>query len=354
MRTSIILCCILAMGAALVSFTQPLKAADDCAPSGKLNFVCGPSKSEDMVLVPGTHWIIASGANQLYLINADSKAWRELYPGQEPQERKDTAMFGDCPGGAPDPKKYAAVGLYIRASEKGVSRLYTVSRSTRNAIEVFEVDSRGAEPSVTWVGCAVWPKGANGNAVAALPDGGILMTVPVSEGHTLEESRSGQISGAVWEWHPKTGFQSIPGTELSGNNGIEVTPDGKQFFVNATGGRSVTRFTRTGGALKTDTVALDVGPDNIRWGQDGRLYIGGRADEPACGGTLAPHNGKIDTDCPRGFMVVALDPKTLKTQVIWLNKPDPVFNGWSTALQIDNVIWMPGLRADRAAYFTFR
>ena len=76
MKTKIILWCMLAAGAALLGFGQPLNAADDCAPSGKLNFVCGPSKSEDMGLVPGTHWMSASGEAQLYLINADSKSWR--------------------------------------------------------------------------------------------------------------------------------------------------------------------------------------------------------------------------------------------------------------------------------------
>jgi len=354
MKARIILWCIFVAGAALLGTGQPLSAADNCAPSGKLNFVCGPSKSEDMVLVPGTHWIITSGEAQLFLINADTKAWRELYPGKEPAERKDTTLFGDCPGGAPDPTKYSAVGLYIRPREKGISTLYTMSPRVRHAVEVFEVDSRGAEPAVTWIGCAVMPKETNGNAVAALPDGGMLITSPVDAGHTLEESRSGLVSGSVWEWHPKGAFHSIPGTELSGNNGIEATPDGKQFFVNATGGRSVTRFTRTGDSLKADKVDLDVGPDNIRWGQDGKLYIAGRADEPACGGTLAPHNGKIDTDCMRGFMVVQLDSKTLEKKVVWLNKPDPIFNAWSTALQIGNVIWMPGIRSDRAAYFTFR
>ena len=32
-----------------------------CAPSNGLNFICGLQKPEDLVLIPGTRWLIASG-----------------------------------------------------------------------------------------------------------------------------------------------------------------------------------------------------------------------------------------------------------------------------------------------------
>jgi hypothetical protein len=188
------------------------------------------------------------------------------------------------------------------------------------------VDVRGAEPSITSIGRAVMPEGTNGNAVTSLPDGGILATSIIDAGHAREEAFSGQVSGGVYEWHRKTGFHLIPGTELSGDNGLEVSPDGKQFYVNAIGGRSVTRFTRGGFELEREKVDLDFGPDNIRWGQNGLLFVSGRADEPACGGTLAARNGKLDSECLRGFEVVTLDPKTMKVQLIVSAKPDPIFN----------------------------
>ena len=38
------------------------RAADDgCKPSGGLEFVCGLKNPEDLVAVPGTKWILASG-----------------------------------------------------------------------------------------------------------------------------------------------------------------------------------------------------------------------------------------------------------------------------------------------------
>ena len=35
--------------------------AQDCSPSGGIEFVCGPKNAEDLVRVPSTPWIVASG-----------------------------------------------------------------------------------------------------------------------------------------------------------------------------------------------------------------------------------------------------------------------------------------------------
>jgi len=338
-------------------FTPGAKAADDCAPSGPLKFVCGPSHAEDLVLVPRTHWMVASGA-RLYLVNADSKKWIEAYPGEAPRASQDKTKFAGCPG-APDPQKFTAVGLSIRTiTGAAKSTLLAVGKGGRDAIEAFQVDASSAEhsatPTITWVGCVLMPQGTNSNAVAALPDGGFLVTSNIEAGHTRVEAFSGQISGAVYEWHPGAAVRKIPGTELSGDNGIESSLDGKQFWVNATGGRSVTRFTRIADGVKADKVDLDVGPDNIRWGQNGLLYVAGRADEPACGGTLAARDGKLDSDCLRGFEILALNPKTMKTRLVIRTKPDPDFNGWSTALQLADQIWIPCIRCDRIGYLAMK
>lgn len=347
MKAAIVL--LLAVGVAFSGSTA--KAADECTSSGGIQFICGPSRSEDLALVPHTHWIIASGAH-LYLINADSKTWEEAYPGANSQTNQDKTHYAGCPG-APDAKQLITVGLSIRSRSRGISTLYAVGRGGRDAVEIFQVDASRNQPEITWIGCVMMPKGSNANAVAALPDG-FLVTSTIEAGHTREEAFSGQVSGAVYEWHAGGGIHLIPGTELSGNNGIESSPDGKQFYVNATGGRSVTRFIRARSGLKSEKVDLDFGPDNIHWGQNGRLFISGRADEAACGGTMAARNGKLDSDCPRGFEVVTLDPKTMKVQFVVRTKPDPAFNAWSTALQLGDEIWIPGTRCDRIGYFSLR
>jgi hypothetical protein len=51
------------------------QAQQGCEPSGDVGYVCGVTNPEDLVLVPGTSWIVSSGMAEgagFYLV--DSKA----------------------------------------------------------------------------------------------------------------------------------------------------------------------------------------------------------------------------------------------------------------------------------------
>jgi len=54
--------------------------------------------------------------------------------------------------------------------------LYVVNHGGRESIEIFTLDAKGAEPTVTWIGCAVMPSHTWPNSVAPLPDGGMVVT----------------------------------------------------------------------------------------------------------------------------------------------------------------------------------
>lgn len=94
------------------------KAAEPCNPAGNLGFLCGPLNAEDLLRVPGTDWVIASGMDggsagthgSLHLVNARDKSWKMLFSGINPQVRPDKATYGDCPG-APDLGKFSAHGI---------------------------------------------------------------------------------------------------------------------------------------------------------------------------------------------------------------------------------------------------
>jgi len=53
-----------------------------CTPSGGLSFVCGIQNGEDLVLVPNTRWLIASGmapGSGLHAVDTQAKAARTIY-----------------------------------------------------------------------------------------------------------------------------------------------------------------------------------------------------------------------------------------------------------------------------------
>ena len=70
-----------------------------CAPSNGLNFICGLHKPEDLVLIPGTRWLIASGMDPgagLHLIDTGAKRAQPLYASDTPT-RPDRNRFASCP-----------------------------------------------------------------------------------------------------------------------------------------------------------------------------------------------------------------------------------------------------------------
>src|SRR5690606_32187226 len=203
---------------------------------------------------------------------------------------KPDAAFTQCPS-PPVGANFHSHGLSIRDAGHGIFRLHVVGHGAREAIEVFDVAVGTDGPTLTWKGCVPMPDGLAANSVAAFADGKILATVLMMPGKTFLDSVERRPTGAVFEWTPGSkGFTQVRGTELPGNNGIEVSADGREFYVVSSGLQTVVAFSHSNPARQLrSTQPLPFTPDNVHRGPDGRLFTGGMAnDVPACGGPPGP------------------------------------------------------------------
>ena len=92
-----------------------------CAPSNGLNFICGLQKPEDLVLIPGTRWLIASGMDPgagLHLIDTRAKRAQPLYASDTPA-RPDRNRFASCPDPL-DPRQAVLHGEKVDVGAAGV------------------------------------------------------------------------------------------------------------------------------------------------------------------------------------------------------------------------------------------
>lgn len=323
-----------------------------CAPSGGLTFICGVQNPEDLVLVPGTRWLIASGmapGSGLHLVDTGAKTVRNLYPAGAPNVRADRAKYGNCP--APlDPKQAVLHGLSLRNAQTGRYTVYATNHGGRESIEVFELDTRGAAPSATWIGCVLMPNTLSANSVAAFSDGALVATVLIMPGKTFEDAFAGRTTGAVFLWTPGTAaFRQLPGTELSADNGIETSPDDREFYVVSTTTKKIVAFSRSnpGTPLRVAQLA-EFGPDNVRWTSDNRLITAGMIDnEPACGG---PPKTEAGIRCSRGYIAATIDPKTMAVTELARGPATPSFTGTAMAMLVGGELWLGSFNADRLAY----
>ena len=337
-----------ASGTLSISAAQPAS----CAPSGGLTFICGVQNAEDLVLIPNTRWLIASGmapGSGLHLVDTRAKTVRNLYPADAPGVRADRTKYASCPGPL-DPKQAVLHGLSLRPAQSGRYTVYATNHGGRQSIEVFELDTRGAAPSATWVGCVLMPNALEANSVAAFKDGTLVATVLILPGKTFADAFAGRNTGAVFMWTPgSAAFRMLPGTELPADNGIETSPDDREFYVVSSTLKRVVAFSRNnpGTPLRFAQLA-EFAPDNVRWTSDNRLITAGMIDnEPACGGPPKTEEG---IRCARGYIAATIDPKTMAVKELARGPATPSFTGTAIAMPVGGELWLGSFNADRLAY----
>ena len=320
--------------------------ATGCDPAGNVQFVCGVVGPEDLAVVPGSEWVIASGdaaGGAIRLVSVRERTTTVLFPTATPRERLDSKTYNSCPGpiDAEEKDKFRAHGLYLRPGGYSRHTLYVVHHGNRESIEVFELDTRARPPTLTWVGCAVAPDPVGLNSVVGLPDGGFAATnfQPRGAARGGANMLAGEKNGELWEWHTAGGWQIVPGSEASGANGIEISRDGRWFYMGGWGNQTFIRLSRGQTPVKRDDIPVGFRLDNVRWAPDGSLFAAGQEGPP--GGGLAMATSRV----------IKINPDTLKVQELIRYPFNDVFNFSTVAVQVGNEIWVGSVRGDRIARF---
>jgi len=338
--TPIILTALVVAGVNLGAQAPPAPAPPPCvASAGEVQFVCGQSAPEDLVVVPGGQWVVAgsfSGTGGINLIRVSDRTTVRGYPAASTKEALDAKTYKACPG-APEKTKFTTHGLSLREARNGLHTLYVVGHGARESIEVFTLDTRSQTPTLTWIGCAVAPDPIGLNSVRWLDDGGFIATNfnPRGAGAGFGGLQKGERNGELWEWHTASGWQKVPGSESSGANGIEISPDGRTLYVAAWGSQSFFRLSRGEKEPKRDEIQLGFRVDNVRWASDGSLLATGQAGQGAQSETV----------------VVRIDPKTMKSGEVLRKAAIPGFSAGTVAVEVGKSLWVGSFTGDRIAIY---
>ena len=299
----------------------PCKAAD--------GYICGQQGPEDLIGM-GRDWAVASayeGKGGVTLIRLKDRMSHTAYPSASAKEKWDSKTYPQCPG-APR-GAFTTHGVYVPPGNGPVHKLFVVGHGARESIEVFDVDTRGAMPALTWIGCVIAPEPIGLNSVRSLPDGGFLTTNFLPRGKGIETLMSGAVNGELWEWHTASGWQKVPGSEASGANGVELSDDGKTLYIAAWGSQSFIRLSRGAATPAREEIPLGFRIDNIHWAKDGTLLGAGQVGQD--------------------WRVVKIDAKTLKVTTVYSQDDKPGFGGGTVALEVGDTLWVGSYRGDRIA-----
>src|SRR5262245_65837457 len=76
------------------------QAPAPCNPAGNVQFVCGQEAPEDLVVLPGSEWVIASdfgGKGGIRLINTRDLTTTMAYPSPPAKDKLDAKNYDSCP-----------------------------------------------------------------------------------------------------------------------------------------------------------------------------------------------------------------------------------------------------------------
>jgi hypothetical protein len=318
---------------------QPPGPPPPCVDAADVQFVCGQQGPEDLVVVPGGAWVVASvfgGSGGVNLIRVSDKTSMKVYPAASAKDRFDAKTYAACPG-PPDPLKFTSHGLSLVPGRGNVHRLFVVGHGAREAIEVFELDARPTTPVLTWIGCAVAADPIGLNSVRGLPDGGFIASNFLPRGGTqaaTQQMMTGEKNGELWEWHTASGWKKVPGSDAAGANGLEMAADGKTLYVAAWGSQSFFRLSRGAAKPVRDEIPLGFRVDNIRWARDGSILAAGQG----VGQTV----------------VVKVDPRTLTVKEILKRPAGNGFAGGTVAVEVGDSYWIGSFAGDRIAIVAAR
>ncbi|HEV2702859.1 MAG TPA: hypothetical protein VGV09_14610 [Steroidobacteraceae bacterium] len=322
-------------------------ATSDCAPGAGLHYICGPQASEDLVRIPHSNWLIASGMNvgepaHLYGIDTLRKTSSILFPNSAPEPSPSSPR---CKG-PPDPVRMSMDGLALRAGARGIHTLYAANHGDRMAIEFFAVDARQGTPKLQWRGCAPLPAGTLPNAVTTLPDGGLLVIsfYDPNDARAWTRMAAGQDTGRILQWHADRGFEPVADSATSGGNGIETSADGDLIYASSWSARQLVILSRRDGSRRA--IPLNFMPDNIHRLADGSLLVAGQRT------TVAAIRACSGAQCPQAWVVAQVQPRTGRVRELVSGPGSAAVNYACGALAVNGTLYITVRGAQRIAYQT--
>lgn len=326
------------------SYTS-LEPITSCKPLGNARPLCNWQNPEDMVALPDGKYVIVSEYGDqtgerpgtLALLDLATETRHLLYSGGS----------GSQPGpwGAEDCREpadgaFAPHGIHVSRRAGGQLQLLAVQHTGRESVEMFEVIKSDERWALAWRGCVIAPEGSMINDVVGTPDDGFLVTHMMPNGggmaamfaEYLKSSMLGVKSGYVLAWRPDEGFSQLISSEGTVPNGIEIAADGVTVFVNYSAGGEVRRINRLTDEIEASNPNLPP-LDNASWTPDGRLLVAGSTGSML--GGMACTNLEAGS-CPAPFAIIAIDPDTLESEVIYEGGPGTPGGGGTVGLLVSD------------------
>lgn len=296
-----------AVGRTSLAAAQPIEVTRDCPQLADIGSICGPVGVEDLVQLPGSHWMLGGGLSfgaPAHFHAVDAESLRAFAIDWVSASQAGQSRAGCL--GPPDKARLSINGLALTPAVDRTAILYAANHGDRNAVEVFALDWRDAEaaPRMQWQDCIVLPQGGEANAIGLLPGNGIAVSLfpSLQDQAAWARMERGEPAGEILLWRPGEEQRRLDAGPISGPNGLFASTAEALLYVSDWAGRQIVSVDLNTGERKV--FALDLLPDNIHQQADGTLLVTGQRTTPAA---IAACTGPV---CMQDWAILRLDPAT--------------------------------------------
>lgn len=329
-----------------LGFRPKLMAQDQPA-----RFLTGVERPEDLLQLPGSHWIIVScyspstttsGKLMAIDLHKQHAAPLEVFPGPV------TLKNGKPSENNPINNLFRPHGINCLQTGINRYRLFVINHGSKETIEVFDVDLRSGNLQITWSKSLGLPTTVWANGIVISPDETVFVTsmYDPADKKFIDEFEEGKPTGQVWKWTANHGWQTLNDKLLSGANGIEISRDGQMLYVSEWAKRRLWKFSLNK-AVVDSYIQLDFLTDNLRWTEKGNLLITGQKTSPAI---LFKAHSLQQEEGGNQFSVAEINPVTFTADSL-IDGGSRDF-GWGTvAIAVGNEIWVGSSLTNKIACY---
>jgi len=326
----------------------------DCKSDSQITVYCEFSKPEDIVALPDDRHLLISEFGAIVPLSPENLPGQiSLFDTDTMKKKSIKLTLGENIWGDTDCQRddllFSPHGIDLNQRTDGRYQLAVINHMPQETVEMFELLNMNDSWTLQWRGCVNAPEKAYFNDVALRNDGSFFSTHMYEKG--LSYLRLAYISysqpdtGFVYQWNTSDGFMRVPNSEGSFPNGISISDDETNLFINYVFNHRTSKLNLSSFTVEAEHFSKGT-PDNSSI--DGEfIWV---AVQDNTGTDLLIHCGETVIQCPLPFTIYKLRQDDL-SEVETFSFKQTQIGSVTVGVPHREKVWLGTFMGDRIASF---
>ena len=254
---------------------------EGCQSDDALTVYCDFQNPEDLAVLPdGRHILVSEFGAITPLSPVNVRGNLSLLDTTDGTKKNIEIEMSDNVWGDPECERenmiFSPHGIDINQRIDGSYQLAIVNHMPTETIELFELIEINDAWSLTWRGCVDAPAHGYFNDVALKSNGSFYVSQMYDKNISLlmlaVMDTTKEDTGYVYNWTRKNGFKRLINTDGAFPNGVELSNDESNLFINYAFGNKISKYNLSSKTIEA-SFSMNGIPDNITIDGD-YLWVG--------------------------------------------------------------------------------